>query len=390
MATNTITMKHILFYIAFCISSIIVSQNVVQNTGNLKIFNNGQMGFHIDLANDGNFDQNEGLAGFYSDDTRTISGAFKPIFNDVEIVVTNDLFLDVAMGVTNNSNFILGDVVTPRNQLDITLDYINNAFYNGENNLNKVDGYVSINNKQDFIFPVGDIDKIRPLQLESESSNNMAKSAYFYEDPNSPSTFNNTFNTDTKADILIAVSTYEFWDLDADTTSKVTLRWDTDSTIENFVDVIEDIRIVGWNKALNIWENLGNTAMAGNFDSGYVTSDSFIPNDYEIITFGTSLTALSANFDNYFVSPNNDGVNDFLHFESVSLSPDNNNLKIYSRWGRIVYDKEGYNNTFNGVANVKGVVTEGIALPDGVYFYVLNLRDINIKHQGYIYLGYQN
>lgn len=356
----------------------------------MKIFNNGQMGFHIDLANDGNFDQNEGLAGFYSNNTRTISGAFKPIFNDMEVIVTNDLLLDVSVGITNNSNFILGDIVTPRSTVDINLDYIQNAFYNGDSNLTKVDGYASITNKESFTFPIGDLGKIRPLLLDSETVNNTAKSAYFFEDPNSPSTFTNTFNTDTRADILTAVSTYEFWDLDANTSSKVTLTWDMDSNIENFVDVIEDIRIVGWNKTLNKWENLGNTAMTGDFNSGSVVSNTFIPDDYEVITFGTSLSALSANFDNYFVSPNGDGINDFLYFESISLSPDSNNLKIYNRWGRVVYDKEGYNNTFGGIANVKGVVTNGNALPDGVYFYILSLRDVNVKHQGYIYLGYQN
>lgn len=383
-------MKHILFYISLSFSYIVVSQNVIHNTGNLKIFNNGQIGFHIDLANDGNFDQNEGLAGFYSDNTRTISGAFKPVFNDIEIIVANDLFLDVAVGITNNGNFILGDIVTPRTATDINLDFINYSFYNGETNFTKVDGYVSIANKHNFTFPVGDLDKVRPLQLDSETNNNTAKSAYFFENPNSPSTFTNTFSTDTSVGILTAVSTYEFWDLDANTPSKVALTWDADSNIDNFVDVIENIRIVGWNKTLNIWENLGNTAMAGDFNSGSVTSDTFIPNDYDVITFGTSLTALSASFDNYFISPNNDGVNDFFYLESVSLSPNNNNLKIYNRWGRIVYNKVGYDNTFQGTANVSGVVKKGSSLPDGVYFYILNLRDVNIKHQGYIYLGYQN
>lgn len=383
-------MKHILFYISLSVSFILTSQNVVHNTGNLKIFNDGQIGFHIDLTNDGNFDQNEGLAGFYSDDTRTISGAFKPVFNDMEIVVTNDLFLDVAVGITNNNNFILGDVVTPRNATDINLDFINYAFYNGDGNLTKVDGYAAVTDKYNFSFPVGDADKIRPLYLDSETNNNTAKSAYFYEDPNSPSTFTKTFNTDNFADILTAVSTYEFWHLEADTNSKITLTWDDDSSIDSFTDTIEDLRIVGWNKTLNIWENLGNIDITGNFSSGSITSDTFVPNNYDIITFGSSLSAISTNFENYFVSPNNDGVNDFLYFKEVSLSPKNNNLRIYSRWGRIVYDKDAYNNTFGGIANVSGVVKAGNALPDGVYFYILNLKDVNIIHQGYIYLGKQN
>ncbi|PKB43355.1 gliding motility-associated-like protein [Cellulophaga sp. RHA19] len=383
-------MKHILFYIAFCISSIVVSQNVAQNIGNMKIFNNGQMGFHIDLVNDGNFDQNEGLAGFYGNDTRTISGAFKPIFNDMEIIVTNDLFLNVAVGITNNNNFILGDVVTPRTATDVNLDFTNYAFYNGDANLTKVDGYAAIANKNNFMFPIGDVNKIRSLYIDSETSNNTAKSAYFYEDPNSPSTFSKTFDTNNFADILTAISTYEFWHLEANTNSKITLTWDTDSNIEDFVDSIDDLRIVGWNKALNIWENLGNTEISGDFNSGSITSNTFVPNNYDIITFGSSLSIESTNFDNYFISPNNDGVNDYLYFEEVALSPKNNNLKIYSRWGRIVYDKNSYDNTFGGNANVSGIVKAANALPDGVYFYVLSLRDVNVVHQGYIYLGYQN
>ncbi|WP_232732606.1 gliding motility-associated C-terminal domain-containing protein [Cellulophaga sp. RHA19] len=356
----------------------------------MKIFNNGQMGFHIDLVNDGNFDQNEGLAGFYGNDTRTISGAFKPIFNDMEIIVTNDLFLNVAVGITNNNNFILGDVVTPRTATDVNLDFTNYAFYNGDANLTKVDGYAAIANKNNFMFPIGDVNKIRSLYIDSETSNNTAKSAYFYEDPNSPSTFSKTFDTNNFADILTAISTYEFWHLEANTNSKITLTWDTDSNIEDFVDSIDDLRIVGWNKALNIWENLGNTEISGDFNSGSITSNTFVPNNYDIITFGSSLSIESTNFDNYFISPNNDGVNDYLYFEEVALSPKNNNLKIYSRWGRIVYDKNSYDNTFGGNANVSGIVKAANALPDGVYFYVLSLRDVNVVHQGYIYLGYQN
>ena len=53
----------------------------------------------------------------------------------------------------------------------------------------------------------------------------------------------------------------------------------------------------------------------------------------------------------------------------------------------MVYEKDGYDNTFEGTANVGMVVQNGKKLPDGVYFYIIDLKDINIKHQGFLYLG---
>lgn len=379
-------MKRIIITLVLLIGYSGLSQNILHNTGNLKIFDGGQMGFHIDLANDGSFDQNEGLAGFYSNDARTISGAFRPIFHDIEVLTTNDLMLDVGIGVTNNANFILGDVYTPRNSLDITIDFINDAFYSGETNTTKVDGYSAITNKSNFIFPIGYGDKIRPLELNSENTNQTAKSGYFYEDPNAPTSFIGNYDTDIKADILTDVGYHEFWDLDGSELSKVKLTWDLDSQVDTFVDEIENIRVVGWNTNNNLWENLGNTAMFGDFNSGSVTSDIFIPDDYAIITFGNSLSLKNITLENYFLSPNGDGINDFLHLKAVAISP-NNNLTVFNRWGRKVYEKDGYDNSFDGTANVKMVVQESKKLPDGVYFYIIDLKDINIKHQGFLYIG---
>ena len=298
------------------VSNFSFGQNVIQNLGNLKIFDGGQMGFHIDLTNDGSFDQNGGLAGFYSNDTRTISGAFRPIFKDIEVVATNDLILKVGIGVTNNSNFILGDIYTPRNSLDINVDFINDAFYTGEENLTKIDGYSAITNKSNFIFPIGYDDKIRSLELNSENINQTAKSAYFFEDPNAPNSFIGNYNTENRADILTAVGDIEFWDLDGNEPSKVKLTWDAESEINTFVDEIENIRVVGWNKTENLWENLGNTTMTGDFSSGSITSDTFIPDDYTIITFGNSLSLRNITLENYFLSANGDGINDFLSVDT--------------------------------------------------------------------------
>jgi len=362
------------------------AQEQTQNFGSLKIHEEGSLGFHDDLINNGSFDENAGLVGFYNTSDLTISGAFRPIFKDAEIVVTNHLNLEIGVGISNNSNFIIGNIVTPRNQLAITLDYINDAFYTGETEQTKVDGYAGLTNKQNFLFPTGIIDKLRPIELRSSSVNALAKAAYFYEDPNVPSTFTTSFDTDQKSDILLRISSYEYWDLDSDILSNVILTWDSDSSIPNIVDRIEDLRVVGWDRTDGIWVDLGNTNLSGDFTSGSITSATFLPNTYEVITFGESLSTESITLDNYILTPNNDGVNDYLVIDAVALSP-NNKIEIYNRWGRIVYTVENYKNLFDGTANNQFTISKNKGLPDGIYFYVVKLFDIEVTHQGYLYLN---
>ncbi|CAM3304743.1 gliding motility-associated C-terminal domain-containing protein [Zobellia roscoffensis] len=363
-----------------------MAQDSFHNYGNIKMHESAQIGFYQDLINDGSFDDNKGLAGFYNEDVAFISGAFRPVFEDLEIVVDNDLVLEVGIGITNNSNFISGDLVTPRYLVDTNIEYITNSFYNGDTDFTKVDGYSAIKNKKEFLFPIGHFDKLRPLKLASEQINENAKSAYFYEDPNSPSTFGTSFYTEDRTDILIAISNHEFWDLDTKTPSKVTLGWDTESNLPSFLDAIENLRVVGWHSERNIWEDLGNTGLDGDFDQGEITSDVFTPDDYTVISFGGSLSMQSVDLGNYLLTPNGDGNADFFVLKAVSISP-NNKLTIFNRWGRAVYEATNYNNTFEGTANVNGVYNTAKKLPAGVYFYIIDLKDIGLKHQGFLYIN---
>jgi len=60
-------MNKIISLILVCFSiTTITSQTAFHNFGNVQIHDEGQVGFHIDLINDGNFDDNLGIAGFYN------------------------------------------------------------------------------------------------------------------------------------------------------------------------------------------------------------------------------------------------------------------------------------------------------------------------------------
>lgn len=64
-------------------------------------------------------------------------------------------------------------------------------------------------------------------------------------------------------------------------------------------------------------------------------------------------------------TPNNDGINDFFVIDEAPLYP-NNTLIIVNRWGNIVYQEDGYNNTFDGTG-----------LADGTYFYTFHRQGSN-------------
>ncbi|MDB5231500.1 MAG: cytochrome c, 20 heme-binding site, partial [Chitinophagaceae bacterium] len=69
-------------------------------------------------------------------------------------------------------------------------------------------------------------------------------------------------------------------------------------------------------------------------------------------------------------SPNNDGVNDTY----VIIRPYNTvlSLEIFNRWGATVYKSADYNNDWNGKT---GTGLTGKDLPEGTYYYVVNVAD---------------
>lgn len=90
---------------------------------------------------------------------------------------------------------------------------------------------------------------------------------------------------------------------------------------------------------------------------------------------------------NQFISPNGDGKNECWEITELKKYP-KNTLKLFNRWGNLVYEKQGYVDDFCGISNVKiGEKTkdEDGVLPEGTYFYIIELGDINLEsYNGYL------
>ena len=369
------------------------AQEAFHNFGNLQFHGNASVGFHLDLIDDGSFGNNSGLTGFYGDTRLTISGSSNPIFDDLEIFTENGLQLETWVGVSNNANFIVGNVITRKDTPENYLNFLSDAFFTGTGNDTHVNGYVGASDKSMLTFPVGDGNRIRRLTLTSDRNNTLARCAYFFEDPDAPLSLAQQFNTEVKSDDALQISTFEFWILESGEPSAVTLTWDAQSTVSLLAEETENLLVVGWNRSTNQWESLGNATVNGNLNAGSITSDTFVPNDYAIITLGGTDDPLDPftvlELDNYFLTPNGDGINDVLRIDGIENAP-NNLLNIYNRYGILVYSKLNYANEFDGRSNRSGTIRRDSGLSSGIYFYILTVNDTREKFQGYLYISESN
>jgi gliding motility-associated-like protein len=73
-------------------------------------------------------------------------------------------------------------------------------------------------------------------------------------------------------------------------------------------------------------------------------------------------------------SPNGDGINDtFVVIRGIKSKYPNNKSSIYNRWGTEIYSQVGYDNSWDAKD-----------LPDGTYWYVLDLGDGSEVKKGFV------
>jgi gliding motility-associated-like protein len=168
---------------------------------------------------------------------------------------------------------------------------------------------------------------------------------------------------------------------------------DISTTLQNNpveVEVLENDTINGTLVSLSIIQQpLNGTATVALDNSGieYVPDPNYCDNDQpdEFIYLlcnengcDTAVVFITVDCDGIQIftgfSPNKDGVNDNFIITGLDEYPENI-LRVYNRWGNMVYYKENYRNQWQGT-------WEGKDVPDGTYFYILDTG------RGQIYSGY--
>ncbi|MFV8357731.1 gliding motility-associated C-terminal domain-containing protein [Flavobacterium sp. XS1P32] len=142
----------------------------------------------------------------------------------------------------------------------------------------------------------------------------------------------------------------------------------------------------------------------GDYNFEYKVNDTTCPRTIRVIITvntgcgGTVLSCGSVVVHNAF-SPNGDGINEKFVIDNIDDTvcyPDNT-VEIYNRWGVLVYETKGYNNTsnaFEGISVGRSIIQQSTGLPTGTYFYILSYtsldgtgKTITNKKDGYLYLS---
>jgi gliding motility-associated-like protein len=76
------------------------------------------------------------------------------------------------------------------------------------------------------------------------------------------------------------------------------------------------------------------------------------------------------------ISPNGDGINDKWMIDNIDFYP-NNEVKIFDKGGRLMYDKKGYDNSWDATIN-------GSPLAEGTYYYIIDFGTGRRKFKGYV------
>jgi len=154
----------------------------------------------------------------------------------------------------------------------------------------------------------------------------------------------------------------------------------------------------GWPISLSVGPNtisIGVTASGGSNTQTYTvivtraagSADSFDASLSVSKPMETQVPADAGILVHQAVSPNGDGINDFLTIENISQYPDNK-LTIMNRNGQLIFEAKGYDNAskvFDGHSNKNGQMQ----LP-GTYFYSLEytVKGVIKRKTGYLVLKY--
>lgn len=266
------------------------------------------------------------------------------------------------------------------------MNFIGQAYYTGATDSGKINGLASISDQKEFVFPVGDEVQTRPLILRSEKVNLLAKCRYFLKNPDTGVT-PWSLSSLRKSPLIAIVSNREFWLLQGSVPSTITVSWNIRSNIAELTKEPDEITLAGWNKSEARWVSLGRESFNGSLNSGKISSSPFIPDEYGAITFASLYRSpIQTALNNYFLTPNGDGINDFLVFPELGQKG-NNTLKIYDRYGLKVFEKANYTNEFEGRARgAKYIISQKNELPEGIYYYLLRQHDPGLIYQGFLYL----
>lgn len=360
--------------------------NIV-NDGELFVYdhftNGGTVGFTPNI-NSG-ITRLYGQTGFQELAGSGVTNLYNVEFNNDKTQYSFHLMNNITIyGKADFQNGIIDNVNYPGN-----LIFENSASVENADHVSHVSGTVIKKGNKDFTFPVGDGGKYRLASISAPNAVTDRYSArYHFKNPNGD------YPLASKVYGIQEINNKEYWEINklaGDSPVILTLSWDASTSADFITANPEGIYIVRWDPAKELWEYLDSTV-----DLAKKEVTTVVPTlNYGIFTLATVDKEVVEEYK--FVnglSPNDDGINDFLQLDFLEGNP-KNTVILFNRWGTKVYETSAYNttgNVFRGFAEGVSVIGKKELLPAGTYFYVIEFTNeqtgAHSNLSGYIYIIY--
>ncbi|MCX2838496.1 gliding motility-associated C-terminal domain-containing protein [Salinimicrobium sp. MT39] len=376
--------------------------SVVNNFNNAdagEFYNDGETFIYRNFNNDGiiNYYENTGLIRFLGAANQEISGSQESYFYNTEFNNQSQLspfHLSGDITIEGESSFLYG--IIDNDNYGGSLFFGENSSHINTSNNSHVDGRVGHYGAEDFIFPIGDGGFYRyagTSELSNEAS--IIESKYILENSDA------LYPHHLRPDFVELINDQEYWIIENTGNTEdtfITLSWNENTTPAGILHEPREgsIHIVRWDVEENRWIDEGGIVSNDNQTVSTVVKEGGVftlarMDDSNVLP--CQITVYNA------VSPNNDGVNDYLKINTGASNTCTENLQVevYNRWGVKVFETDNYGedgDLFDGFSNGRLNIEGEKQLPTGTYFYILKFDYTNgndekniFKKAGYLYLN---
>jgi len=284
----------------------------------------------------------------------------------------------------DGSGLYPGQISTSRDSKKGYINFSSGSSWVGASDLQYIDGYVKVYHNDAFIFPTGANSKFRPVAISGASK---TSAAYFDNDPS----FINESGTSKIEPLLSQISEQEYWDIDGNVRTQVTLTWDGRSNIESLTESnLNRLTMIGWRG--NQWEVIPSSidrftldlssskaqmgSEVADFVTGSITTNELIrPSDYDFITLGAlnpnTMARGQPQFD-VFPNPISLTVSPTLNYQFSS--DEGGIIRLYSPSNSLLMEKKVTGE--RGVISLQNPINEA-----GVYVIGIVDQDGSSKYQ---------
>jgi gliding motility-associated-like protein len=339
ISSQTIISENTVFTIA--INSILATNHDITNYGALS--NDGSIELEGNWDNNGTYNELQGRIILNGDEIQNLSHNNQKIYYLEINGGAKQVGEDVTITGTLN---LLNGIVTPDNNVRIVVN--DGAQIISASGISYINGALYHSGTGQKFFPIGKNGNYEPVELVNIQGDKPIVGLELFEPNPNPQA----------GPGIRQVSTERYWKKTILSGEITNMQIKCENPDLQLFNNISNVVYAQAEQVSGVFSSIGGRNVGGSL----ISELSFSEN---IVTFAELGSVEITNV----ITPNNDGINDYLTISNLELFPENE-LLILNMMGQVIYSMKNYNNTWDATIDNK-------PLPQGNYMCILKLKNSN-------------